>query len=66
MVTKQTSPSSAREMSIACDGARRAMFAAASRVISYHQAALDAKVGKLTQTESQRPAFGRTAAENRA
>ena len=29
----------------AYDAARRAMFAAASRVLSYHAAALDAKVG---------------------
>lgn len=44
----------AGEMIAACDGARRAMFAAADRVIRYHQAALDAKVGKLMRADAKR------------
>ena len=66
MATQQTSTSAAREMALACDGARRAMFAAASRVISYHQAALDAKVSRMVSSESQRPSFDRTPADRRS
>ncbi len=42
------------EMTNASNMARRALFAAASRVIRYHQAALDAKVSRLMNTETQR------------
>jgi hypothetical protein len=43
----------AASASQAYDAARRAMFAAASRVLSYHAAALDAKVASMS------PAHGR-------
>lgn len=39
------------QMLAACDGARRSMFAAATRVIQYHQSTLDQKVNRLLRAE---------------
>lgn len=37
----------------ATDAARRALFAAANRVLRYHQAALDARFNRLVRAEAQ-------------
>jgi hypothetical protein len=44
-----TRPSSA--MNSARDTAHRALFSAASRVLSYHAAAMDAKVARMTREQ---------------
>lgn len=51
MDAKGVKISSSNQMLASCDGARRAMFAAATRVIQYHQATLDEKVERLLQAE---------------
>jgi hypothetical protein len=57
-MTRQTSG-----MHSARDTAHRALFSAASRVLSYHAAALDAKVARITRdqagTTQSRPAEAR-------
>lgn len=59
MSTQTIRTDASGEMVAACDGVRQAMFAAADRVIRYHQAALDAKVSKLMRADPKR-ATGRS------